>query len=125
MSIPLKIETLCGGGLLEALQHEMQNVLANCADPNTEAKKMREVRMVIKIKPNEQRNMADVFVQTSSKLVPAAPLESSIIIDKDNTGAPVAAELWVGENPMQAELPDVEITPRTRFNFPNKGVVNA
>lgn len=47
------------------------------------------------------------MVQTSSKLVPAAPLETSIIIDKDGNKT-VAAELYGGENPGQMTLPGVE-----------------
>ena len=37
MSIPLTMETLCGG-VIESLHYEIQNVLDNVADPNTEAK---------------------------------------------------------------------------------------
>lgn len=118
MSIPLKIETLAGGAVVEALEHEIQNMLNNIADPNTEAKKPREVRLVIKVKPNEHRNMADVLVQTSSKLVPAAPLETSILIDRGHTGEAVAAEMWAGEVPGQAQLPGVDVpTGKNVTNF--------
>jgi hypothetical protein len=106
MSIPLTMETLCGGGVIESLHHEIQNVLDNVADPNTEAKKVREVRLVIKVKPNDHRNMADVTVQASSKLIAAAPLATSIIIDKDGNRT-VAAELYGGENPGQLTLPEI------------------
>lgn len=109
MSIPLTMETLCGGGAVEAFHFEVQRALDNIADPNTEAKKLREVTLKIKIKPNEARNMAEIMVQTSSKLVPAAPLETSIIIDKDGNKT-VAAELYGGENPGQMTLPGVEET---------------
>jgi len=106
MSIPLTVETLCGGGAVEALHFEVQRALDNIADPNTEAKKTREVTLKIKIKPNDARNMATVMVQTSSKLIPAAPLETAIIIDMDGNKA-VAAELYGGENPGQLTLPEV------------------
>lgn len=120
MSIPLQMDTLCGGAVIEALHHEVQNVLTNIADPNTEAKKVREVRLVIKVRPNEHRNMADVSVQTSSKLIPAAPLETSIIIDKDATGKAVAGEMWAGEQPGQAQLPGVDVpTGKNVTQFPS------
>ena len=35
--IPLKIETLYGGGAVERLQEEIQRVIANICDPNTPA----------------------------------------------------------------------------------------
>lgn len=118
MSIPLKVETLCGGGVVEALEYEVARMLDNIADVNTPAKKAREVRLVIKVKPNDQRNMAEVLVQTSSKLVPASPLETSILIDKDKKGKAVGAELWTGETPGQATLPDLDM--HKIKNFPNK-----
>jgi hypothetical protein len=122
MSIPLTMETLCGGGVIESLHHEIQQVLNNVADPNTEAKKVREVRLVIKVKPNEHRNMAEVSVQASSKLIAAAPLSTAIIIDKDGNRA-VAAEIFDGENPGQLVLPDVEVSAHNVSRF--KGAANA
>lgn len=120
MSIPLTMETLCGGGVIESLHHEIQNVLDNVADPNTEAKKVREVRLVIKVKPNDHRNMADVTVQASSKLIAAAPLATSIIIDKDGSKT-VAAELYGGENPGQLTLPDVAPVAHNISQFKKEG----
>lgn len=124
MSIPLTMETLCGGGVIESLHHEIQNVLNNVADPNTEAKKVREVRLLIKVKPNEHRNMADITVQASSKLIPAAPLETSILIDKDGNKT-VAAEMYGGENPGQASLPGVADSAHNVSKFPKKEAANA
>jgi len=124
MSIPLTMETLCGGGVIESLHHEIQNVLDNVADPNTEAKKVREVRLVIKVKPNDHRNMADVTVQASSKLIAAAPLATSIIIDKDGNRT-VAAELFGGENPGQLTLPEIEASAHNVSKFQKKEAANA
>ena len=105
MSIPLSPETLACGGVLERLQDEFDKVLANIADPNTEAKKPRTVTLKITIKPNEQRNLADMSILTSSSLQPSAPLETSIIIDKERSGKVVASELVGGEDQYQHQLP--------------------
>lgn len=104
MSIPLSIGTLCCGGAIEALEHELQTVLDNIMDPNTDPKKVREVKLIVKIKPNEHRNMADVTVQASSKIIPAQPLTSALLIDKKDKHA-IASEVFPGENPGQAALP--------------------
>lgn len=124
MSIPLKLETLCGGGVIEALHHEVQNVLDNVADPNTEAEKVREVRLVLKVKPNKHRNMAAVTIQASSKLIAAAPLTADIMIDKDGNRI-VAAELYDGESPGQGTLPGVEEHAHNVSKFPKKEAANA
>lgn len=105
MSIPLTIESLYGGGAVERLHGALQEALQNILDPNTPAKKARKVKLEISIKPNEQRNLADVMVSTSCTLCPPEPLETSIIIDKDNTGKAHAAELGGNENPNQNTLP--------------------
>ena len=105
MSIPLNIETLYNGGAIERIRGELQRALDNIADPNTEAKKPRKVKLEVTIKPNEHRNMAELIVSTSCTLQPAAPLETSIIIDKDISGKAVAAELANGENLGQMALP--------------------
>lgn len=47
--IPLKIETLYGGGAVERLQEEIQRVIANICDPNTPAKKVRKIKSQVQI----------------------------------------------------------------------------
>lgn len=68
--IPLKVETLYNGGVVERLHDELTRVIQNICDPATPAKKTRKVKLEIAIKPNEQRNMAEVVVSTSSTLCP-------------------------------------------------------
>ena len=105
MSIPLTIESLHGGGAVERLHGALQEALQNILDPNTPAKKSRKVKLELTIKPNEQRNMAEMLVTTSTTLCPPEPLETSIIIDKDRDGKAHAAELAGGENPAQNVIP--------------------
>ena len=108
--IPLKVETLSSGGCVERLQDEIQRAIANICDPNTPAKKPRKIKLEITIKPNEQRNMAEVMVKTSSTLCPPEPLETSIYIGADpKTGEVGASEITSGENPNQNLLPNVEV----------------
>lgn len=110
MSIPLSVQGLYSGGVVERLHDELQKAIDNIADPNTAAKKPRKVKLDITIKPNEQRNMAELVITTSSTLQPPAPLETSIIIDKDKNGKAYASELASGENPGQMSLPGTHET---------------
>ena len=105
MSQPVKLETMCGGGLIEAVEIGLMDVLANIIDPNTDATKPRELVVSIKFKPNEHRNLADVRIETKTKLVSANALTTNIIIDKDKHGIPKAAELSGSENPDQHLFP--------------------
>ena len=105
MSIPLTIESLYGGGAVERLHGAMQEALQNILDPNTPAKKARKVKLELTIKPNEQRNMAEMLVTTSCTLCAPEPLETSIFIDKDRDGKAHASELSTGEDFAQNVLP--------------------
>jgi hypothetical protein len=99
--------TLYGGAALEALDHELQNVLQNICDPNTEPAKMRSATLVVKFKPNKERNIATIFFQASSNLAPAEALETSAFIGKDASGRAVANEINTQE-PDQKLLPFCE-----------------
>ncbi|WP_270229536.1 hypothetical protein, partial [Desulfovibrio legallii] len=78
--LELNVATLSQGGAVERFQEELTRVIANITDPNTPAKKTRTVTLKMTIKPNEQRNMAEVLVATSSTICPANPIETSIYI---------------------------------------------
>lgn len=108
MSRPFKLETLNDGGVMEAIEHGLQQIMDNIADPNTEAKKVRKLVVEVKFKPNEHRNLADVECKVDARTVPQAPQVVSILIDKDRSGKAVAAELHTGENPGQERLPGVD-----------------
>ncbi len=73
--LELNVATLSQGGAVERFQDELSRVIANITDPNTPAKKTRTVTLKMTIKPNEQRNMAEVLVSTSSTVCPPAPLK--------------------------------------------------
>lgn len=120
--IPLKVETLYNGGVVERLHDELTRVIQNICDPATPAKKTRKVKLEIAIKPNEQRNMAEVVVSTSSTLCPPEPLEASIYIGTDPiTGEVAASEISSGENPAQNVLPGVtDNMPGKITQFPHK-----
>lgn len=107
--IELNVSTLSGGALVERIQEEISKAIANIVDPNTPAKKPRTITMKMVIKPNEQRNIAEVSVTTSSTLCPPTPIETGIYIGMDpRTGEVGASEFASGEDPQQHTLPDIE-----------------
>ena len=120
--IPLKVETLYNGGVVERLHDELTRDIQNIYEPATPDNKARKVKLEIAIKPNEQRNMAEVVVSTSSTLCPPEPLETSIYIGTDpTTGEVAASEISSGENPAQSVLPGVtESMPGKITQFPRK-----
>ncbi len=120
--IELSVENLYGGGVVERIHEEIKRAIQNIVDPNTPAKKVRKVKMEIAIRPNEQRNMAEIVVSTSSTLCPPEPIETSIYIGADpRTGEVGASEMQGGETFGQAILPEVETAMSSKITkFPGK-----
>lgn len=84
------LEGLAQGAAIERFNDELQRVLNNIVDPNT-ADGAREITLKVKIKPNEDRTIADVFVTCSSKVQSAHGVMSRFYIGKER-GQAVAFE---------------------------------
>lgn len=89
----INIETFAGGAVGERLNIELQNVLENINDLNTDPKKAREVTLKIKITPAENRQTASIDVSAKTSLAPAKAIPATIILDKDEFGKATAKEL--------------------------------
>lgn len=96
-SVEIRLESLADGSISERFNQELQKVLANIADPNTTAKTVRKISITLSIKPNDNREMAEVSIQATSTLAPAKEIMTTIIMDRDNNGKPAAAELKSGQ----------------------------
>ena len=77
---PVSFASLYGGAVIEALDYELGNAIRNIKDPNTKAEKIRTINLVVKIRPNKERNLASFQFQASFKPVPAEALETSEIL---------------------------------------------
>jgi hypothetical protein len=87
-------EKFAGGALIGQLNQEIEKVVQNIYDPNTDAKKARKLALTLTFKPTEDRSLASVSIQTKSTLQPVIPVSTNIMIDRDmDTGMVVAAEL--------------------------------
>lgn len=66
--IPVDLTTLSGGAAIERFQRELERVLQNVMDPNTDWKAAREIVLKIRICPQESRRAGTIKVACSSKL---------------------------------------------------------
>ena len=92
----IDLSNLANGAVAERFNMELQKVLENIADPNTEAKKARKLTLTLTIKADDQRDIAAVAIETKSTIVPAKGVETKFVIDKDGKGRIVGAELVSG-----------------------------
>lgn len=95
----VSLDTICGGGLIMRFNDELTQVIANCLDPNT-GDGVRQITMTVKVKPDASRNLCHVSASVMGKLLPSAPLSTSMFIGMDPKLGPVAYE----NNPRQMNL---------------------
>ena len=90
---PIKsLSDLMDGGVEERFNAALDQVWANVYDPNTEARKPREVIMKVKIIPNERRDSCDFRVDVNPKLAPLASLSQTVMLNLDANGQIIATE---------------------------------
>jgi hypothetical protein len=100
------LATLDGGGAIEAVDYEIQKVVDNILDVNTDAKKPREITLKIKLTSDKDRNTIVATYQATSKLQPANAEETMLHIGPDEAGVSTAFEFdFAGQNQNQHTLP--------------------
>jgi len=80
----IDIDTLGGGIIKEKFDFELRKVLKNIQDPNSEAKKIREISIKIKILPSRTRAIGAVEISSSCKLISSKPSHTEIAFQNDN-----------------------------------------
>lgn len=91
------------------LEAAFSEVFANIQDVNTDPTKVREVRVVFKLKPDKHRNLTAVAAVVSAKKAAADPGICNIVIGTDHRTGEVKAEvLGVGLEHDRHVLPLVE-----------------
>ena len=88
---PLTLDNIGEGVAGELFQRELEKVLDNILDINTDPKKTRSITLKITIKPNEDRNLGNIFIDASSTLASNNGYASQVFMGRDN-GQPVCIE---------------------------------
>lgn len=92
----LNLAEMAEGAFLEQFTIELNKVLANIKDPNTDAKKPRKITLTATLKADEDREIVAFEVQSKATLVPPKPLSTKIIIGRAPDGTVVGSELKSG-----------------------------
>ncbi|NIQ97076.1 MAG: hypothetical protein GWN87_25030 [Desulfuromonadales bacterium] len=77
--LELELATIADGKAIAAFNFELKRALENCLDVATSATSVREVRLVVKLKPTEDRQRASLTFQAASKIAPDAPGEDLVL----------------------------------------------
>lgn len=90
---PIKsLSELMDGGPEERFNIELEKVMRNIRDPNTNAKTPREILLKVKVVPNERRDAAEFQVTVTSKLAPMTQLSQTVMLQFKDDGSVVATE---------------------------------
>lgn len=89
----LNIATIAKGSLMERADIEIENVLRNILDKNTDWKKSRKVTLELEFKAtNESREDVFVLLKAKSSISPYNPVQAQIYVGKNDSGQVVAQE---------------------------------
>jgi hypothetical protein len=98
--ITINIGNVCDGAFVDAFELKLQEVLKNIADPSTEARAKREIRLVLKLHPKDDRTQINVEFTCESKLAGLMPATSRMFVGKDAEGSLYA----LTEDPRQMNI---------------------
>lgn len=87
-----KLDALMSGALQERFGSALREVLANVRDPNTSATVKRSITLTITIAPSAGRDVAEMSVQTKTKLAPPDAASSTIYLAYGDDGSVTATE---------------------------------
>ena len=91
------------GAAVERFDIELQKVLDNIQDPNTDPKKARSVVLKFTITPDEDRGVGKYSIDAQAKLAPIKAHPGRVFLGRDKDGHGVASE----EHPAQVEMKEV------------------
>ncbi len=88
------LETFAGGELSRQINRDIEAVMRNVVDPNTDVKAKRKITVTIEFKPNEQRNFITTNVNSKPTLAPALGAVTALGVQQNLTsGAIDVAEI--------------------------------
>lgn len=100
--VPLTLDNIANGALPELFKQELDRVIANILDPNTDPECKRTIRIDITLEPNAERQAARSFVEVSSKIAPFNGA-AGVVFTGRRRGEPIAVV-----SRMQQTLLDLE-----------------
>lgn len=94
------ISNIAGGAVPELFEHELQRVLENIADPNTDANATREINLKFRFKPLAgKREVGAITILSGSKLGPMTGAETEAYFVRTE-----GQYVMVEHNPKQVQM---------------------
>lgn len=119
----ISLESFASGAIQEHFARDFQKILENIYDPNTSVKIKRKLTITLTLVPgDEDRNFADIEVQSKINLAPIRPVNTRVYIDAKQDGKVSCVE-W-NPNKMKGQIDVEELLEGTKEAQSNKKIVN-
>ena len=79
-TIKLDLSQIGDGGLQEKVDKELERVIANILDPNTETKTARKLAITLTMKPDDTRQTVATAMEVKSTLAPQKAVATTVLI---------------------------------------------
>ena len=100
----LSHNNLCSGAAHELFEREMDAVMANVSDINTDPKAKRVITLTVELKPKSDRGSADVSIKCSSKVAPVKVVEGTVECGQAAGKATAYAKVETPEDALPANV---------------------
>lgn len=88
----VNLANLAGGTAVERFNVELQKVLANIFDPNTDPKVKRKIKLTVTLIPSVDRDYATAQIACESSLAPLESFSMPLYLGRGADGKPVAKQ---------------------------------
>ena len=112
----LTLANFGNGAVNEIFDRELQRVLKDIMDPNTEPTAQREVILKIVIKPDEERDLGVVGVKATSKLAGSRAFISKLAFGHNKSGKVEARECFSGQRSLFDEDDEKVVDIKSKEN---------
>ena len=95
-TIKINLSKIANTALQEKVDKELEKVLENILDLNTEAKATRKVTITLTMSTDDERTVVKTGMEVKSNLAPQKGVATTVIVGRDDTGKIHANELKSG-----------------------------
>ena len=92
-TIKIDLSKIANTALQEKVDKELEKVLENILDLNTEAKATRKVTITLTMSTDDERTVVKTGMEVKSTLAPQKGVATTVIVGRDDTGKIHANEL--------------------------------
>lgn len=85
--INVNLSEMDNGSLQQRFESELEKVILNIIDPNTDETKKRKIQINIEVVPKGNRDEVEFAMEVKSTLQPRKKVYANILVDSDGAGA--------------------------------------